>query len=110
MADGFSILRLMVLALLAALKLQAFLLKRAVRQVIDRFRECQTLCSQGSKTVAELGLQPRPFFERLFKPRDYKPYALQLLIQRGVVRLTDGDKLCLVENKVHDILENLRLR
>lgn len=103
----FSVLILLILAFLVAFRIQAFLMKRAVTQVIDRFQRNHTLCSQGSKTVHELGLQPPTLFERLFKPRDYKPYALQILIMIGVVRFTDDDKMCLLEKKLQHVQQGI---
>jgi len=102
-ANLFTILILMGLFFLAALRMQAFLMKRAVSQVVDRFRANHSLCSQGAKTVVELGLQPPNFWQRLCKPRDYKPYALRMLIQAGAVRLSDNDnKMCLLEQKLQN--------
>jgi hypothetical protein len=83
LVDMSSAFMLLILAFLAALRIQAFMMKKAISQVIDRFRERNSLCSQGSKTADQLELQPPPFLERLFRLRDYKPYALQLLIRRA---------------------------
>jgi hypothetical protein len=93
----FSIAILLMLAFLAVLRIQAFLVKRALTQVIDRFRTSHSLCSQGSKTVDELELRPPDFLERIYKPRDYKPYALKMLIRTGAVRLSGNGKMCLLE-------------
>jgi hypothetical protein len=102
-ANLFTILILSGLVLLAALRIQAYLMKRAVSQVVDRFRANRSLCSQGAKTIDELGLQPPNFWQRLYKPRDYKPYALRMLIQAGAVRLSDEDnKMCLLEQKLQN--------
>jgi len=95
-----SVSIILCLSFLAALRIQAFLVKRAVTQVVDRFRTNHSLCSQGSKTVEELGLQPPSFLERIYKPRDYKPYALNMLIKTGAVRLSDDGKMCLLEKKL----------
>ena len=95
-----SVSIILLLSLLAALRFQAFLVKRAVTQVVDRFRTNHGLCSQGSKSIDELGLQPPSFLERIYKPRDYKPYALKMLIKTGAVRLSDDGKMCLFEKKL----------
>ncbi len=96
----FSITILLMLAFLAALRIQAFLVKRVLNQVIERFRTNHSLCSQGAKTVAELELQPPSFLERMYKPRDYKPYALKMLIRTEAVHLSDDGKMCLLERKL----------
>ena len=101
--DIIVILMLTALLLLIVLRIQAFLMKRAVSQVVESFRANHSLCSQGAKTAAELGLQPPNFWQRLYKPRDYKPYALRMLIQTGAVRLSDNDdKMCLLEQKLQN--------
>ncbi len=76
------------------------LLRQAVSQVLDIFRQSHSLCSESPKTANELGLVPPSLVGRLFKRRDYKPYALQLLIKSGMVRLTREGKMCLLENKL----------
>jgi hypothetical protein len=101
-ANLFMILMLLGLFFLAALRIQAYLMKRAVFQVVDRFRANHSLCSQGTKTADELGLQPPNFWQRFYKPRDYKPYALRMLIQAGAVRLSDDDRMCLLEKKLQN--------
>jgi len=102
-ASLFVVLLLTALLFLIVLRIQAFLMKRAVSQVVESFRANHSLCSQGAKTAAELGLQPPNFWQRLYKPRDYKPYALRMLIQRGAVRLSDNDdKMCLLEQKLQN--------
>ena len=87
---------------LLAVLISSLLFKRAVRQVIGIFRTTRSLCSQRPKTADELGLQPQTLMERLFKPRDYKPYALQALIRAGIVRLTNKGRMCLREEKVSE--------
>ena len=98
--DVLSLLILLILIFLGALRIQAYLIKRAVSQVIDRFRKNNCLCSQGSKSIDELGLRSPNLLERFYKPRDYKPYALQLLIQAKIVRLSDDDRMCLNDKKL----------
>jgi len=101
---------LMMLTFLGALRIQAYLIKRALVQVIDRFRKNQCLCSLGAKTIGELGLQPPSLFERLFKPRDYKPYALQLLIRENIVLLTSDHKMCLHEKRFENMKQNFGIQ
>jgi hypothetical protein len=81
-----------------------YLMRRAVSQVVDRFKMNHSLCFENPKTTDELGLGPPSLYDRLTKPRDYKPYALELLIRTGVIRVTDEGKLCLLENKMHEVL------
>ncbi len=75
------------------------LLRRAIMDVVRIFRHSHSLCSENPKTAEELGLMPQSPMDRLFKSRDYKPYALQWLIKSGMVRLTGEGKMCLWEDK-----------
>ncbi len=79
------------------------LVRRAVLQVVRIFRQRHALCSETPKAVEELGLAPQSLVDRLFKPRDYKPYALQLLISSGVIRLTEGGRMCLLEDELPEL-------
>jgi hypothetical protein len=91
--------------LFVSLIISGFLFKRAAYQVIDRFCSFDALDAKKARKEEELGLAPRDFFQRLFRPRDYKPYALQSLNRAGVVRVTREGKLYLVEEKLNDNLK-----
>jgi hypothetical protein len=80
------------------------LLRRAFSQVISIFRRNHSLCTETPKTVDELGLAPKSLMDRMLKPRDYKPYALQVLIRAGVVRLTENGKVYLLEERAVEFL------
>lgn len=84
--------------------LPAFRLKRAILQVIRIFTREQSFCFNNSKTVNELGLAPPPIWDRLFKMRDFKPFAVQVLIRAGVIHLSDDGKMCMRENKAAEFL------
>ncbi len=98
--DPIPVIVLLALFFLMALKIQGYLLKRAVSQVVDRFRQHNSLCSQGSKTLDQLDLQPPTFIDRMTKPRDYKPYALQMLIKAKAIRVRVDDRMCLLEHEL----------
>ena len=95
----FGLITLLTLSLLVVFFIQGLLVRRAAFQVVRIFRENQSLCSQWPKRVEELGLQSPGFIDRMFKPRDYKPYALQALISAGTVRVRDDGRVCLLEDK-----------
>jgi hypothetical protein len=92
-----------MLSWLGLFVIPAFLLRRAIRQVISMFRRNHSLCSESPKTVHELGLARQSLMDRFWKPRDYKPYALQFLVGAGVVRETEDARLCLLEDKMGQI-------
>jgi hypothetical protein len=82
--------------------LGSFMIRRAIREVIKIFREERALDIISAKTVKELDLMPRLFYERLFfynnlSTKDWKPGALNLLRQAGVVQSTQEERLYLSE-------------
>jgi len=91
--------------IMAALLVLAFLysryrMKRALRDVILIFREKNALENVDAKTKDELGLTPPGLLARMMSQRDYKPYALQLLIGAEVVQVTSEDKYYLSEKNL----------
>jgi hypothetical protein len=94
--------------LLTAFVIQSFMVRRAIFKVIRIFQDNHSLCSEGYKTIDELGLRAKSFLERMFHfgLRDYKPYALQALIRAEIVRSASDGKVCLLENKAQPFLSN----
>jgi len=88
-------------ALTLGLWLSGFLTQRAMFKVIEIFCRSNALKVQKAKTIEELELTPPDFFQRLTQMRDYKPYALKILIQRGIVNRTLDGKLYLLEEKLN---------
>ncbi len=91
---------LLVLFYVGFVIIPRLLLRQAVSQIVERFRQSHSLCSESPKTADELGLGPQSLTDRLFRFRDYRPYALQVLIKFGIVRLTQEGKMCLLEDKL----------
>jgi hypothetical protein len=75
-------------------------LKRAIREVIQIFREHNATDIKKAKAIDELGLAPRSMMEGMFRGRDYKPYALNALMRAEVVNRTEDGKLYLSEEKL----------
>ena len=107
MEDTFILLVLLVMAFAGAFFIQALLVKRAISQVIQIFCRYNALGVKNAKTVAEMGLTPPHMIQRLTRPRDYKPHALQLLQQVGIIHMTEDGKLYMTEEKLN---ENMRCR
>ena len=100
----FGWIMFFTMSFLVILFIQGLMFKRAVFQVIRIFRENRSFCSEKPKKVEELGLQPTGYIQRMFRRRDYKPYALQAMIKQGIVRLTEDGKVCLLKDKVAESL------
>jgi hypothetical protein len=94
----------LTLALMGALWLSAFLTKRAMQQVMGTFCRHNALSFWQAKTIDELGLTAPDFLQRITHFRDYKPQALKILIQRGIVNVTRDGKLYMVEKQLDERL------
>ena len=100
MSDWAVIAILFIVLLLALFVIPQFMMKRAIKAVIRIFRDNNAIGKKQARTAEELGLQPKRLAERMMKPRDYKPRALQLLMSQEIVQMTDDGKLYLVEEKL----------
>ena len=87
--------------------LSAYLVKRAVSQVIEKFCRRDALGFRNAKTLEELGLEPRDPLQAMFRLRDYKPLALRALTQAGIIQMTEEGKYYLAEERLN---ENLKCR
>jgi len=94
------ILLIIILAILGFFVLPRLRIRRAVSQVVAIFERNRALDVRSAKTIDELGLRPPTFLEGMMRMRDFKPYALQILMKADVVRHTDGGRLYLLQDKL----------
>ncbi len=95
------IIIVLIAGMLAAVFLiQNFMLKRALKKVIDVFRRHGALQAGSAKTLEELGLGPKSFMTKMTTLRDYRPEALKVLIERDVILSTDEGKLYMREERL----------
>jgi hypothetical protein len=86
----------LVIALILSFRLALFMARRSICKVITIFRENRAVDYQKAQPLEALGLGPLPFFHfRLL--RDYKPWALQTLVQAGIVRTAEQGTFYLSE-------------
>ncbi|MDY6825586.1 MAG: hypothetical protein SVV67_00180 [Bacillota bacterium] len=76
--------------------------RSAMKAVIKIFRAHDATDIQHARTSAELQLNPKKFVERLFTLRDYKPDALKVLMESGVIKSTEEGKLFLSETALNN--------
>ena len=107
MENTFILLASVLIALAGALWIQSLLVKRAISQVIKIFCRYNALGVKNAKTVEEIGLTPPSLIQRLTRLRDYRPYALQILQQAGILHMTEDGKFYMTEEKLN---ENMRCR
>jgi hypothetical protein len=101
-ATGIVIL-LILLALVALFFIPRWLMRRAARQVIRIFRKHNATESGNACTIDELGLRPPGMLERMMRRRDYKPHALNALVEMGVIQTTADGKLYLSEARLAEL-------
>jgi hypothetical protein len=94
------ILLIIILAVLGLWVLPRMRIKRAVNQVVAIFERNNALDARSAKTVDELGLRPPTFLQGMMRLRDFKPYALQILLNADVIHQTDGGRLYLSQDKL----------
>lgn len=100
MNDWVVIAVLVIVLLLAMVVVPQFMMRRAVKAVLRIFREHHAIGPKNAKSVEELGLHQKGMIERMMKPRDYKPRALQFLISQEIVQMTEDGKVYLLEEKL----------
>jgi hypothetical protein len=99
-ANTLVIIVIVVIGILGLWVIPRILLKRAINQVLRRFRDHKALSVKNAKTVEELELVPKGIFEGMLQGRDYKPYALDMMKKGKIIMATEDDKLYLSEEKL----------
>jgi hypothetical protein len=99
-STALFILLLVILAVLGLWVLPRMRIKRAVNQVVAIFERYNALDVRSARTINELGLKPPTFLDRMMRMRDFKPYALQILMKAEVVLQTDGGRLYLSQDRL----------
>lgn len=99
-ATALLILLIIILAILGFFVVPRIRIKRAVNQVVAIFERNNALDARSAKTIDELRLRPPSFLEGMMRMRDFKPYALKILMDAEVVSQTDGGRLYLLQDKL----------
>jgi hypothetical protein len=98
--DWLAIGGLVIIFLLVMLFLPSFMINLNVPKVIKILRKHSATRPETAKIPKEMGLAQPSFVERLWKLRDYKPRALQFLLQYEIVQMTDDGRVFLSEDKL----------
>ena len=98
--EVLAVLIMIVACLGLMIVITTFLTKRAMGQVLRILKFHQATSEEGAKSIAEMGLNPPTFRERLMKMRDYKPKALDFLVNLGIVQSTADGRIFLSEEKL----------
>ncbi len=98
--DFFYMIALLLILVIIWLVVPGWMVRRAMPAVIKILRNKNAVGVRNAKTAQELGLQPKPFVRRLFGRRDYKPKALEYLVQYYIVLVTEDGKLYITDTSV----------
>jgi hypothetical protein len=74
--------------------------RRAMNQVLKIFRHYGALDEASAMTIESLGLAPLSFAQRIMKPRDYKPRAIEFLKKLEAIQTTSEGKIFLSRDKL----------
>ncbi len=97
-----EIVLLIILFLVVIVALPMLLNKRAVIQVVQIFRDHGALDPESAKTLQELRLTKPTLKDRMLRFRDYKPAAVDSLIQVGIVQGTEDGRVFLLEERLEN--------
>jgi hypothetical protein len=81
---------ILVLLVVAAFFVPRVFMRRALREVVDRFYEREATSAKSARTLQQLDLVPPNSLERMYRRRDYRPQALGLLVKAGIVIQTES--------------------
>jgi len=98
----------MVVALGGSLYVRTLLTRRAIFKVIEIFYQHHALGMKAAKARHELGLERPDLLQRMMRPRDYKQYALQILIKRDIILEDEEGRLYMVEERLDQNLRSKR--
>ena len=104
MENALAILLLLALFIIAFFILPRWRMRRAMRQVIDIFLKNNAVHSSTAQTPEQLGFrQNRGLSLSLFRLRDFKKNALNMLIQAQVIQQLEDGRLYLSEEKLSQL-------
>lgn len=100
MSDTTIMIILVVLMLFVMFILPQLLLRRAIPSMIRIFRQGNAVGIENAKTLEELGLKHKNMAQAIFRGREYKITALEVLKNANVIQVTEDGKLYLSEENL----------
>ncbi len=98
--DVLVLIALVLLGFGIWLFVPGWMVRRQIPTVIKMFRKANAIGMKQAKSAQELGLGQKGFMQRMFSRRDYKPKALDFLIQTNVVMITEDGKLYITDGSI----------
>lgn len=93
--DALFIAGLIILAIAMWLFVPTWMMKRAMPKVIEIFRKNNAVGILNAKALDELGLGKKALWKRMWGRRDYKPRALDFMVQCQIIQVTEDGKFYL---------------
>ena len=100
MIDILLLVFMIVGVVVAVVFISRWRMNRAISQVLKVLRNHNAVDAQSARTGEEMGIKSRGIIDGMFRTRDYKPNALQVLQGADFVRMTEEGKLYLMEDKL----------
>lgn len=100
MLDILIIIAFIICFMVIILVVPTLLTRRAMNTVLKVFRHYGALDEGSAMTIESLGLAPPTFAQRLMRPRDYKPRAIEFLKKLEVIQSTSEGKIFLSREKL----------
>lgn len=100
MVDVLVVLAMLAICFVSLIIITTLMTKRAMGQVIRIMRYVGALDEASAKTTTEMGLDPPKLRERMMRMRDYKPKALNFLLEYKIVRRTEDGRIYLSERNL----------
>lgn len=100
MLEALIVVALITVFIGLKLLVPRWLVGKAVKPVIILFLKHGAVSPQSAKSAKELGIGAMNFAQRMVRPRDYRPKALEVLMQTDIVLATDEGKLYLSKEQL----------
>ena len=103
MSNAVFIVSLILLFILSVIFIPQWRMRRAVKQVLDRFRKQGATSPKSAQSMESMGLTlQQSMMSSLWKGRDFKPYAIKALIQHGIIVAQENGTYYLNERRTEE--------
>ncbi len=98
--DILALIALIILAFVVWMFVPGWMIRRNIPKVIKMFRKAGAVGMKQAKAPEEVGFAQKSIMQRMFSRRDYKPKALEFLIQTNVVMINEEGKLYITDESI----------
>ena len=98
--DAYILIGVVILMLVTLIFLPRWMIMNAMKKVVKTLVKHDAQSPKAAKFAEDMGIRPLSMWDRMFKIRDYRPQAFQLLVQHGIIVQTPEGKCYLDTNKL----------